>query len=211
MNTPFVYRNLSDHAYEAVVDLIRNRKLVAGNTIIESRLCEAFGISRTPLREALQRLEGEGMIKRDHGRSYMVRRVELAEYLHCFKVREILEIEAAVMAIGRIPLAKIQQVKRELEETLVAGVVDNPVHWFTDDDVHGLYINHCGNPVMRDFLRRVRTTTRLFDIDKLQPRIAKDYAEHLRIVEALEQQDSKMTVKAIKSHFRSIISDALSL
>ena len=211
MNKPFELRNLSGHAYDAVVDLIRCKKLMAGNVIVESRLSEALGISRTPLREALQRLEGEGMIQRGNGRSYIVRRVYLAEYLQCFKAREILEVEAAVMAIGRIPIAKIQNVRRELEETLVAGEVNVPVHWFTDDDVHGLYVNHCGNQVMRELIRSLRTTTRLFDIDKLPPRITEDYVEHLRIVEALERQDTKMAVKAIKHHFKSIISGALSL
>ena len=211
MNKPFEPRNLSSHAYDAVVDLIRCRKLTAGSAIIETRLSEALGISRTPLREALQRLEGEGMIQRGKGRSYTVRRVELSEYLQCFKVREILETEAAVMALGRIPASKIQKIKQELEETLLAGEVTVPVHWFTDDDVHGLYVNHCGNLVMRDLIRALRVTTRLFDIDKLPPRVREDYIEHMKIVDALERGDQRLVVKAIKSHFKSIIAHALSI
>ena len=211
MKKPFEVRNLSTQAYDAVVNLIRCRELMAGSMIVESRVSEALGISRTPLREALQRLEGEGMIQRGHGRSYIVRRVELAEYLQCFKVREILETEAAAMAIDRIPALKIQQVRRELEQTLHSSEVSVPVHWFTDDDVHGLYINHCGNQVMRDLICSLRTTTRLFDIDKLSPRMTEDYAEHLKIIEALERRDAKMAIKAIKSHFKNIVTSAVSL
>ena len=204
-------RNLSDHAYDALVDLIRCRKIGAGSPIIETRLSEALGVSRTPLREALHRLEGEGIVEKGSGRSYRVRRIGLEEYLQTFKIREVLEIEAAVMAIGRIPAFKIVQVKRELEESLIHGNVVQPVHWFTDDDVHGLYVNHCGNEVLRRFLRLLRTTTRLFDIDKLPPRVAKDYVEHTKIVDALERQDQKQVVKAIIAHFKSVVADALSI
>ena len=211
MNKPVESRNLSVHAYDAVVDLIRCRKLKAGSIIIESRLSEAFGISRTPLREALQRLEGEGIVQRGVGRSYMVRRVDLAEYLQSFKIREVLEIEAAVMAIGRIPVDEIATVRRELEESLVTGEAVPPVHWFTENDVHGLYVNHCGNDVLRGHLRLLRTTTRLFDIDKLPPRVTKDYVEHIKIVDAIENKDQKQLVKAIKGHFKSVINDVLSI
>jgi DNA-binding GntR family transcriptional regulator len=211
MNKPVEPRNLSAHAYDALVDLIRCRKLKAGSPIIETRLSAALGVSRTPLREALQRLEGEGIIEKGAGRSYRVRRVELEEYLQTFKIREVLEIEAAVMSLGRIPSHKIQKVLRELEESLILGEAVQPVHWFTDDDVHGLYVNHCGNDVLRRFLRLLRTTTRLFDIDKIPPRVAKDYIEHKKIVDALEQKNEKLVVRAIRAHFKSVVADALSL
>ena len=211
MNKPVEPRNLSGHAYDALVDLIRCRKLKAGSPIIETRLSEALGVSRTPLREALQRLEGEGIVQKGAGRSYRVRRVELEEYLQTFKIREVLEIEAAVMAMGRIPAPLIQKVRRELEESLTLGEAVQPVHWFTDDDVHGLYVNHCGNDVLRRFLRLLRTTTRLFDIDKLPPRVTKDYVEHRKIVDALELKDQRLVVKAIRGHFKSVVADALSI
>jgi len=211
MNKPVEPRNLSGHAYDALVDLIRCRELKAGSPIIETRLSEALGVSRTPLREALQRLEGEGIVQKGAGRSHRVRRVELEEYLQTFKIREVLEIEAAVMALGRIPSHKIQKVLRELEESLILGEAVQPVNWFTDDDVHGLYVNHCGNEVLRRFLRLLRTTTRLFDIDKLPPRVTKDYVEHKKIVDALELKNEKLVVRAIRGHFKSVVADALSI
>ena len=211
MNMHLENRNLSGHAYDAVVDLIRNRELKAGSAIIETRLSEALGISRTPLREALQRLEGEGIVRKGPGRSYMLRQVDLVEYLQNFKIREVLEIEAGMLAIGRIPQYKINTVRRELEESLVTAGPVKPVHWFTEEDVHGLYINHCGNEVLRSMLRLLRTTTRLFDIDKLPPRFTKDYVEHRKIVDAVEYGDKKLLVKAIKNHFKSVINDALSI
>ncbi len=62
--------------------MIRDRRLKGGESIIEARLADTLGISRTPLREALQRLEGEGLVRKVANRSYIVRHVDLSEYLH---------------------------------------------------------------------------------------------------------------------------------
>jgi len=78
--------HLGSLANTALSDMIRHKRLRADDAIVEARLAETLGVSRTPLREALQRLEGEGMVVKG-GRSYMVRRVDLGEYPYCL-IRE---------------------------------------------------------------------------------------------------------------------------
>ena len=75
--------------------MIHQRDFKGGQQIVELRLAEQLGISRTPIRQALMRLEGEGLLQKSGSRHYFVRRVELQEYLHSLKVRELLEAEAA--------------------------------------------------------------------------------------------------------------------
>src|SRR5690606_25698048 len=84
---------LSERVHLAVSKLIKSQQLHGGDIIVESRLADILGVSRTPLREALQKLEGEGLVIRN-GRSFIVRAVGLAEYLQSLKVRELLEGEA---------------------------------------------------------------------------------------------------------------------
>ena len=67
----------SDTAYRMVSDLIRKRELRGGEVIVEVKLADMLGVSRTPLREALQRLEGERLIVKNGGRSFVVRHVDL--------------------------------------------------------------------------------------------------------------------------------------
>src|SRR6056297_3412186 len=81
--------SLSALAYRAVSELIHRRRLRGGEIIVEARLAETLNLSRTPLREALQRLEGEGLVIKLANRSFMVRQVDLTEYLQCLKVREL--------------------------------------------------------------------------------------------------------------------------
>ncbi|MGL4241706.1 MAG: GntR family transcriptional regulator [Beijerinckiaceae bacterium] len=201
--------NLSSLAHRAISDMIRDRRLKGGESIIEARLADTLGISRTPLREALQRLEGEGLVRKVANRSYMVRHVDLGEYLHSLKVREILEGEAAVLAIGAIPGEELASVRHEINVLLRATPYHTDAHWRSDDNLHGLYIEHCGNPVMADMIRALRVTTRLFEIAKLKDRLEPDSGEHLAILEALEAGDKRAARNTVLTHCRSLRDFAL--
>lgn len=196
--------SLGNQAYRAVTDLIRTRRVRGGEVIVESRLADLLGISRTPLREALQRLEGEGLIVKNQSRSFAVRRVELAEYLHSLKVRELLEGEAAMLAAGRVPEEKLVEVKAEIEQLAQATTYHTTAHWQSDDNLHDLLADGCGNPVMAKMIRSLRVTTRLFEISQLADRVGPDSDEHRRIVEALEQDNPRAARKALQLHIKSL-------
>jgi DNA-binding GntR family transcriptional regulator len=201
--------NLSNLAYRAISEMIRDRRLKGGEQIVEARLADVLGISRTPLREALQRLEGEGLVRKFANRSYLVRSVDLAEYLHSLKVREILEAEAAALAIGRIPRELMAVVRHEIVELRASTTYHTASHWQSDDNLHGAYINHCGNPVIGELINALRVTTRLFEIAKLKDRLEPDSVEHLAILGTLEAGDAKAARQAVTAHIRSLRDFAL--
>jgi len=196
--------NLSNLAYKSVTELIRDRRLRGGDTIVESRLADQLNISRTPLREALQRLEGEGLVVKGNGRSFKVRHVDLGEYLQSLRVREILEPEAAAMAAGHIPRLELAAVRAEINSLRDATAYHTDAHWRSDDNLHELFARHCGNEVLAKAIRSFRVTTRLFEIARLADRVQPDSVEHLAILEALEAEDPKAARKAVQFHIRSI-------
>ncbi|MCA0423947.1 MAG: GntR family transcriptional regulator [Proteobacteria bacterium] len=201
--------NLSDRAYDSIKSLIVSRTLRGGEMVREIPLAESLGISRTPLREALQRLEGEGLVIKGAGRSYLVRKVDLAEYLQSIRVREILEPEAAAMATGRIPLGKIRAVGAEIDALVSFGPEHTAAHWRSDDQVHELMTAYCGNDVLARMIQSLRVTTRLFESARLSARLELDSAEHRAIIDALEQQDAKLVRRAVANHIRSLVRFAL--
>ena len=201
--------NLGNLAYEALSDMIRHKRLRGGEVIVEARLAEAIGVSRTPLREALQRLEGEGMVEKTGGRSYLVRRVDLGEYLKSLKVREILEPEAAALAVDRIPGTRLATVRQEVLQMLEATAYHTDAHWRSDDNLHTMFIDGSGNEVMARVLKQLRATTRLFEIDRLKDRLKPDSREHLAIVDALIAGDAAAAREAVASHMRSLFDFAL--
>lgn len=196
--------NLSNLAYKSVAELIRGRRLRGGETIIESRLADQLNISRTPLREALQRLEGEGLVIKGNGRSFKVRHVDLGEYLQSLRVREVLEPEAAAMAAGHIPRQRLAEVHAEINSLRDARGYHTDAHWRSDDNLHELFALHAGNEVLARVIRDLRVTTRLFEIARLADRVEPDALEHLAILEALESEDPKAARRAVQAHIRSI-------
>ena len=148
-----VPQTLWEKAYRELATMIHERHLTSGQLIVESHLAKKLGVSRTPLRQALQRLEGEGLLRKLESRSYIVRRVEVREYLHSLKVREILEAEAVELAIGRIDTAEIKQARMYLRAVQNQKPYDMLDHWKSDDQVHNLFIDACGNMVMKDILK----------------------------------------------------------
>lgn len=173
---PQAAANMSAHAYGILSGMIMRRELRGGDKLVEQRLAEQLQISRTPLREAMQRLEGEGLIRKGATRSYVVRVVEMREYLQSLRVRKVLEAEAAALAAGKVgpeEIARVREVVLALERMVP---YNTQAHWACDDEVHNLFIDACGNGVMAAILRDMRVTTRLFEIAQLAERLGPDSA-----------------------------------
>ena len=206
-----VPQTLWEKAYRELATMIHERQLTSGQLIVESHLAKKLGVSRTPLRQALQRLEGEGLLRKLESRSYIVRRVEVREYLHSLKVREILEAEAVELAIGRIDTAEIKQARMYLRAVQNQKPYDMLDHWKSDDQVHNLFIDACGNMVMKDILKSLRITTKLFEIERLSERLNPDSKQHEIILNALQTADASAAIAAVRAHLRSLAEFAIDI
>ena len=160
-------------------------------------------IASNPLRPS-----AKGMVIRG-GRSYAVRRVGLGEYLKSLKVRQVLEAEAAGLAAGRVPGLLLASVRSELLQSLEATSYHTDAHWRSGDNLHNMFIDHCGNEVMARILKRLRATTRLFEIDRLKERMRPDSREHLAILDAIGAGDPDGVRQAVRIHTQSLVDFAL--
>jgi DNA-binding GntR family transcriptional regulator len=193
-------RGLSRVAYEAVVDMIFSRRLPAGAVIQERKLAESLNISRTPMREALGKLEGEGLIVRLTDRLLSVRVVTLEEYLQTLQVRYMLEPEAVAMAVPRVQKSQI----RELRERVV-NLVNDPEgtiekHWEVDAAIHITLGDACGNAVLGGAIQHLRTITQLFEIQTTPARALPDCEDLVALLDAVEAGNVAKARKAIKFH-----------
>ena len=93
--------SLADQVYRRLSRMILTRRLAAGEALVEGRLAEEMAVSRTPMREALSRLAGAGLLERQGTGTYAVQRISAAEFFQSLAVRQLLEPEAAALAAGR--------------------------------------------------------------------------------------------------------------
>ena len=202
-------KNLSETAYAVILDMIQQRQLPSGVPLVEQQLATKIQVSRTPLRHAMQRLEVEGLLSKDNNKSFIVRKVELKEYLQSLRVREILEAEAAAMSVGYISLEEIEVARTNLYAVQSQNPYSMIAHWHSDDEVHNLFISNCGNDTLINILNSLRTTTKLFEIEKLSERLEPDSQQHELILDALIKQDAKATRRAVATHIKSLFQFAV--
>jgi DNA-binding GntR family transcriptional regulator len=193
---------LGDLAYHTLRRMILDKALRSGGPVVEGRLAEELKISRTPMREALLRLEGEGLLVRAGARSYSVRFVSAQEYFQAMKVRELLEAEAIGLAIGKIEKKVIRQLIKKIK-ALGSGQQEQ-AHWQLDDQVHSMMARASGNDVLAHMIDLVRTNSRLFELVTPFNRIEEDRAEHLAILEAYLADDAEASRAAVRQHLQNL-------
>ncbi|MEM8948616.1 MAG: GntR family transcriptional regulator [Pseudomonadota bacterium] len=202
--------SLAEQAYLDLRNRIMTRRLPAGKPLIEERLARNLELSRTPLREALIRLLGEGLLVKFEGSSYAVRRITASEYFQSMKVRLLLEPEAAARAADQIDRRAAASLKSLITSL---GKREHQVeeHWAADDRLHGLIAEASGNVVLSRTIQSARTPARLFELTNPFERVAVDSNEHLAILDAAVQGDGKAASRAMQQHLRNLEREMLTM
>lgn len=202
--------SLAERAYNTLSRLVLTRKMPGGSVIVEGRLAGALEISRTPIREAIQRLAAEGLLIKHGSRSYAVRRVNSVEFFQALKVRELIEGEAVELAIGHVASEIIAEMRASI---LQLGLLDkqDAAHWEMDDNLHLLFPNAINNGVMVRMVRELRTTTRLFELTAPSGRVARDAAEHVAILDAFAEGNPRRARAAMLTHLRNVAAEMLNI
>ena len=186
----------------------------AGDHLVTQDLADRFGVSHTPVREALIALSGMGIIDLVPNRGAVVRRVTGSEVREVCQVRRVLECEATRLACGRIALADLDALAGELKHMAAnrsPGPAVIPEARALDTRLHDLIAECCGNAFLAQEIGRLKTLFRAFrdvawEHDEARNdyrRLAQEAGEHLAIVEALRAGDAQEARRAMARHIRS--------
>lgn len=184
-------------AYGAVLAQILEGTLRGNELISEGKLATELGLSRTPVREAIGRLEGEGLIVRN-GRALAVQRLTLSDYLEIHHMRKLLETESISLAVGRIALADLKCLRAMVEE--MGEDVSALDHWVLDDRIHNTIALASGSRLLAQTIADLRRRTRLFDRSRLPDRFEPGRQEHLKILDTLIAKDRAAAIEAMRTH-----------
>jgi DNA-binding GntR family transcriptional regulator len=196
-----------------LADVFQGR-LRAGAHLVTQELAARFGVSHTPIREALITLAGIGIIDLLPNRGAVVRRVTPHEVCEVCQVRRVLECEAARRACGRIDLAELHALAADLKR--LGAARPNGTRFIQearalDSRLHDRIAESCGNAFLAQELARLKALFRGFrdvawEHDEARNdyhRLAEESHEHLAIVEALLAGDAKAAARAMARHIRS--------
>jgi DNA-binding GntR family transcriptional regulator len=178
--------NLFEEVASLVRDMILDGRLPAGRRINELKLSSEIGVSRTPLREALQRLASEGALRDEPRRGFFVRPLTAEEVRSIYPIRAILD--PAALRLAGVPstdaIAQLRNITREL-----AACTDPAEVVRLDDVFHLELIAGCPNPVLIDLIRQFMWRTRRYELGLQQHRVGIFGGSKERILAALERGD----------------------
>lgn len=194
--------------YEEVAELLRQRifkrELVPGSWIDELKLAEEYGISRTPLREALKVLATEGLVTMKVRRGAYVTEVserDLADVYHLLALLESDAASAVATHASETQLRELQALHNELEKAL-----SNRERFFEINEAFHMRLLEIANNRWRDQmvadLRKVMKLNRHNSLLK-SGRAEESLAEHRAIMAALSARDGDASAQRMREHFRN--------
>jgi DNA-binding GntR family transcriptional regulator len=215
MGTTVDRRTLRERTSDLVRELIISGVLKPGEAIVETRLCEELGVSRTPLREALRGLEAQGLLVGD-GRGHLsVRSLDSRQVLEVFEVRAALEVVAATKLAERRDRLELAAELRKVLEPLKDHRLNFATQIATDLGFHLRMCEMTGNQTLVESWQRLIGQLQMVIIATGPGRASSRmrYDEHEVIVAAIERGDVANVTQVLREHMdsfcRAYVSDAI--
>jgi DNA-binding GntR family transcriptional regulator len=210
---------LAETVRQTLLKLILAGEFEQGVRLYPDRLSERFGVSATPVREALMQLASEGFIDATQRRGFYIRVPTPTELRELFEVRQGLELTAGELCIQRARRGEIGE--REFEELAALQRMQEPAR-FKGSHMEKLDLNnrlHCaivelsGNGMLCDLYQSIQVRGMVTIVQRglqsWQGRLDDESAEHWAIIDALRQTDLAALQTAMRAHLSRSMTDAL--
>ena len=196
-------------AYLKIRNWILDGTLVPGAQVRDKELAEQLGVSRTPIREALLRLEDEGLVQTKPNRSTLVSSIDFHSAFHLYSIVWTLEKLALTQAFGSISESHIQKMAEANENFLQKMNSRNRIAALDADyDFHSVYIRLSANKELEKIISELKQKLKRLDLyyfDKIKD-AALSYEEHAQIIEAIKDKDLNLALNAVENNWKNSFS-----
>jgi DNA-binding GntR family transcriptional regulator len=204
MNTKLNNRPLYEDVADRLRDQIFAKQLAPGSWLDEQSLAEEFGISRTPMREAIKALASEGLVTMKMRRGAYVTEVNRSDLVQIFTVLSLLEGQAAKEAALKATEDELNLLDH-LHHRLETAAADRDIEQFFEINVkfHELIQQIAGNRWMNGVIDDLRKVLKLHRKDSLTStgRLQNSLIEHREILRAILKRDELAAEAAMRKHF----------
>lgn len=192
-----------ERAFSQIQRWIIDGTLMPGEKLIDAELAESLAVSRTPIREALQLLEVQGLVSLHPGKETRVRNIVKEDILKMYPTLAVLHALAAELAAPMIQPAQIEMLK-ELNERFGRAIVGQPFHAMEcDEQFHNLIVEASDNAYIASFSTSLQIHIRRFKYIFLKHKITatlNSVQEHASIITAFEERDAEKASVLMKQN-----------
>ncbi|MEM6843296.1 MAG: GntR family transcriptional regulator [Bacteroidota bacterium] len=191
---------LEKAAYQKVKQMILSHKLAPGQKIVQDKLADSLGISRTPLRSALQMLEAEHLVESIPRRGVIVRHFSNEEIVEIYDCRIALECTAVRLFTQRARPVAIEKLHHLFAPFVDRSASTNPQEYRTADiKFHDTIVRQCGNSFLRKLFQQGNLLLYIDRIGLVRPP-EETLSEHLSIIEAITNRNADEAESLMKAH-----------
>jgi DNA-binding GntR family transcriptional regulator len=194
-----------EEAYRYLKTRIMSADLTPGASLNELEIAAALGTSRTPVREAIRKLEQEGLAMRYPNRGAIVAKLSMTDVLEIWQLREILEPAACRLAADRVDRSALAQIERAFLDLQGREMGPEAYEGFlrADMGLHGLIVDSTGNATFRRVLEMLNERIVQVRVVTSPARFRHAVDEHLAIIAALKAHDAQEAMQAMRRHLES--------
>lgn len=200
----------SDYVYQRLKDLISAGEYSPGKVLTEQTLAGELGVSRTPIREAIRRLEADGWVSTIPGRGALVRSLSVQDLDEIFVVREELEALALRLAMPNIPSSELETIEMEMA-SMSAKLEQDEFRAQKDlatelEKFHTLLIRYCANRLLARQLRSLSELVHRLRVRSLAApgRPLKSVGEHMEIAAHMRDGNAEAAEECLRKHLRRV-------
>jgi DNA-binding GntR family transcriptional regulator len=205
--------NLRDQTYDIIKNMIILREIEPGKKINEEHIAKEIQVSRTPIREALCRLENEGIVTIIPRRGAFVSDLTENNVREILLIREVLEGLVVRLAVENMDSKTLQKLRKAIEKVSSIPQKDRDLINYTRSEVdfHSILLNASNNQMLKNMMEMVNAHLQIIRLRTvvIPERAQKTVTEHQQILKAIEKGDADSAEDLMRKHVRSVREVAL--
>jgi len=199
---------LRDVVFESLKDAIMNGKLEQGKMITEQQISREFGISRTPVREALYKLTATGLVRIIPHKGFLISKWSIKEIRDVFEIRIVLErlaVELFIRNYYQENLEELENITKKMEKAVQENNFMEAAKM--NNKFHDLIIEKSDNHEISNVMEPLKNKINIFRLISISTpsRLKTSLAEHRNILASILKKDIENAKKLIEIHIRKVL------
>lgn len=203
-----LFKSVADQVLDFLRKQILNNEIEPGTMLYIDKLASKFGVSTTPVREALVKLEAAGLVTIQRNKGAVVSEMDSNNILDVLEMRQVLEVYGCESAASGITDEEINRL-----EEIIARVKENPGNFeyytYSDDELHGTIKKHIKNEIIKDSLENITDHSRRIryyaeENPFIEEVIIQVTLEHEAILEAMKKKSPQALQSAMSHHLKNM-------